>query len=196
AEEGIVLCNEQGFANLLEQSRNYRAYAMVQQGQTDAIARMRESLAAYLATGTALGHPHFLSYLADACGTAARFEEGLAAVAEALALAESTGERSHEAWLHGLRGELLLNRAGARRFRSSIQQQAEESFRRSLKVARRQGAKSFELSAATRLARLLRDTGRVDDGRTILSEVYNWFSVGFDAAELKEAKALLDQLAT
>jgi predicted ATPase/class 3 adenylate cyclase len=194
AEAGFVLCNEHGFANLLEQSKSYREYATVQQGQTDTIAQMREALAGYLATGTALGHAHFLSYLADACGTAAKFEEGLAAVAEALALAESTGERDFEAWLYELKGDLVLNCVDARRFRSSIQQQAEECFRRSLEIARRQGAKSFELRTATSLARLLRDTNRRDEARAMLAEIYNWFTEGFDTADLKDAKILIDEL--
>jgi adenylate cyclase len=194
AEAGIVLCNEQGFANLLEQSKSYREYAMVQQGQTDAIARMREALAAYRATGTALGYPHFLSYLADACRTAARSEEGLAAVGEAIALTESTGERSLEAWLYRLKGELILGRVGARRLRSSIQQQAEECFRKSLEIARRQAAKSLELSTATSLARLLRDTGRRDEAHAMLAEIYNCFTEGFDTADMKDAKALLEEL--
>jgi len=97
ADAGVLLCTEQGFASILEQFRMYRAYAMVRQGEKDAIAQLAEALAAYRATGTArtaLNYPGFLSYLADACRAAAHLKEGLLDdIGEAFALIESTGER-------------------------------------------------------------------------------------------------------
>jgi predicted ATPase len=72
--------------------------------------------------------------------------------------------------------------------------EAENSLRTAIEIARRQGAKLFELRASVSLTRLLRDTDRRDDARMILTEIYNWFTEGFDTADLKEAKALLDEL--
>jgi predicted ATPase len=90
--------------------------------------------------------------------------------------------------VHRLKGELL------RAQNPSKPAQAEDSFRTGIRIARRQKAKSWELRASVSLARLLRDTNRRDAARTILTEVYNWFTEGFDTADLKEAKALLDEL--
>jgi predicted ATPase len=87
-----------------------------------------------------------------------------------------------------LRGELLLMQD------SSNVVEADSCFRTAIEVARRQSAKSWELRATMSLARLLAKQGRRDEARTILSEIYGWFAEGFDTADLKDAKALLDQL--
>jgi predicted ATPase len=71
---------------------------------------------------------------------------------------------------------------------------AEQAFRTAIGVARRQKARSWELRATTSLARLLRDTNRQDEARVMLAEIYNWFTEGFDTADLKDAKALLDEV--
>src|ERR1700719_4192263 len=100
AEAVIAVCREQGFGNILAQATAYRGYALAQQGQTEeGIALMREGLDAQLATGASLFRPTFLAFLAEACGTAGHFEEGLAAVAEGIAIAEKTDERHDEAKL-------------------------------------------------------------------------------------------------
>jgi predicted ATPase len=90
--------------------------------------------------------------------------------------------------LYGLKGELLLMH------NDSKVEQAEECFRRSIEIARTQSAKSYELRATRSLARLLATQGKRDEARTMLAEIYNWFTEGFDTADLKEAKALLDEL--
>ena len=118
AEAAIAVCTEQGFGSILAQATMYRGYALAQQGQTDeGIALMRGGLDAQLATGASLFRPWFLCFLAEAYETAGRFEEGLAAVAEAIAIVEKTGERYNEAELHRLKGELILrafrHRSGA-----------------------------------------------------------------------------------
>ena len=74
--------------------------------------------------------------------------------------------------------------------------EAQRCFQRAIEVARKQSAKSFELRATTSLARLLANQGQRDDARTMLAEIYNWFSEGFDTADLKDAQALLDELGT
>jgi predicted ATPase len=115
-------------------------------------------------------------------------EEGLEVLAEALALVENTGERYMEADLHRLRGELLLELA------PDDHGPAEGAFQQALAVARSQGAKSLELRAAMSLARLRRAQDRTAEARDLLAPVYDWFTKGFDTADLKEAKALLDEL--
>jgi predicted ATPase len=92
--------------------------------------------------------------------------------------------------LYRLKGELLLLQTD---FHAG---QAESCFQRSIEVARLQSAKSWELRATTSLARLLAHQGRRDEARSMLADIYNWFTEGFDTADLKDAKALLDQLAT
>ena len=120
--------------------------------------------------------------------TAGRFEEGLTAVAKGIAIAEETGERLYEAWLLQLKGELLLA------LDSANAAAAEQSFREAIEVSRRQSTRLFELEATTSLAHLLDKQGKRDEARAILADIYNWFSEGFDTADLKDAKALLDEL--
>jgi predicted ATPase len=105
-----------------------------------------------------------------------------------LHLLQQSGECFWEAEIYRVRGELLLKQ------NESNRDEAQASFERAIHIARGQTAKSLELRATTSVARLLRDTGRRDDARTMLAEVYNWFTEGFDTADLKDAKALLDEL--
>jgi predicted ATPase len=126
--------------------------------------------------------------LADACVCTKRTTEGLRAVNEGLQMLGRARRHFEEAELCRLKGELLLLRdAGAR-------PQAESCFRKAVDIARRQQAKSWELRATMSLARLLGDTNRRDEARRTLSEIYGWFTEGFDTADLKDAKALLDEL--
>ena len=131
--------------------------------------------------------PQWKGYLAEALARAGHTEEGQALLDEALAQVQRTGERWNEAELHRLKGELLLQRG-------DDPEEVESCFRRAIEVAQRQEARSWELRATTSLARLLRDQGRVDDAREMLSAIYAWFTEGFDTPDLVEAKALLDEL--
>jgi predicted ATPase len=126
--------------------------------------------------------------LAEACGKAGRPEEGLLAVAKALARGAKTGAVYYQAELHRLEGELRLDRDPADALA------AEASFRRAIEIARRQQAKSWELRAATSLARPRREQGRRAEARELLAPVYGWFTEGFDTADLKDAAALLGEL--
>jgi predicted ATPase len=130
-----------------------------------------------------------LAFLAEAHGKAGQAEEGLALLDEAQGLVAKTGERTAEAEVHRVKGELLLARS------PSDPTQAEVSFREALEVARRQSAKSFELRAATSLARLWQRQGKRDEARDLLAPVYAWFTEGFDTKDLRDAKALLEELA-
>lgn len=127
-----------------------------------------------------------LGALAEAQAQAGQPESGLATLAEAFALIEETDEHYCEAELYRLKGELLLLMDDA--------SGAEASFEQAMKVAHRQQAMSWELRAATDLARLLQKQGRMDGARQALGEIYGWFTEGFDTPDLQEAKALLEEL--
>jgi predicted ATPase len=121
--------------------------------------------------------------------------EGLEAVNEGLEIARRTGIGFGEAELHRLKGELLLlGDSSAASGDSGAASEAARCFHDAIEVARRQSAKSWELRATTSLARLLDKQDRRDEARTMLAEIYGWFTEGFDTDDLKEAKALLDQL--
>jgi predicted ATPase len=111
-----------------------------------------------------------------------------------LAEVDTNGLRFHEAELHRLKGELLLQQAVGVTGRSPLRIEAEACFHQALDVARRQQAKSLELRAAMSLGRLGRRQGKRDGAHQLLAEVYGWFTEGFDTADLQEAKALLDEL--
>src|SRR5215469_9699422 len=117
-----------------------------------------------------------------------RLDDGLDAVAEALAAADAHGDDHYRAEMHRLKAELLLRR------NDSNDAEAHRCFERAIEVARKQSAKSLELRATTSLARLLASQGRREEARAMLANIYNWFTEGFDTANLKDAKALLDEL--
>ncbi|MBI3328338.1 MAG: hypothetical protein HYZ81_16745, partial [Nitrospinae bacterium] len=119
-------------------------------------------------------------------------EEGLRVLAEALALVNAGGERRHEAELYRLKGELLLQSGGRG---SEHHTEAEACFHQALDVARRQEAKSLELRAAMSLSRLWQQQGKQAEARALLAPIYDWFTGGFDTADLREARALLEELA-
>jgi predicted ATPase len=116
-------------------------------------------------------------------------EAGLTTLAEALALVEKTGERWYEPEMYRLKGALLLQQS------LDNQVEAENCFHHAISIARSQQAKSFELRTATSLARLWHQRGKRQEAYDLLAPVYNWFTEGFDTADLQDAKALLDALA-
>ncbi len=164
-----------------------RGWLLAKDGQPDGIAVMREAMAKIASTRFALARSMFGSMLADACVSLGQFDEALSEVDEILPVTR-TEERYYEAELNRLRGELLLKRG------NTEQGVAEDCFRRAIDVAKKQGAKSWELRATTSLARLLAKQGKRDQSRAMLAEVYGWFTEGFDTADLKGAKSLLDEL--
>jgi predicted ATPase len=149
---------------------------------------MRQGLAAWQATGQELGRPTFLVLLAEAYGKVGQSEAGLSMIAEALALMDKIGECGQEAELYRLQGELLLARSVGH------DTEAETSFHQALDIARRQQAKSLELRAATSLSRLWQQQGKRTEAHALLAPIYDWFTEGFDTADLQEAQALLDEL--
>jgi len=128
----------------------------------------------------------FLTLLADAYGKMQQPQDGLKQLVEAIGVTDRTEGRYYEAETHRVRGGLFLSMHddGA----------AEASFREAISIAQHQSAKTWELRAAMSMARLWRDQGKRDEARDLLAPVYGWFTEGFDTRDLKEAKALLDEL--
>jgi predicted ATPase len=189
AESLIALSAERGFPNVLSFATGLRGWAIAKQGRNeDGIALIQEGLTASRAIRAELVRPYFLCLLAEACRETGRLDDGLSVLTEALAAADEHENRSYEAEMHRLKGELLLRQD------QSNAPEAQRCFERAIEIARNQSAKSWELRATISLARLLRDTGRRDKARTMLADIYGWFTEGFDTADLKDAKALLDQL--
>lgn len=188
AKEVVTLSNEYGFRDPLAIGNIMRGWCLCALGQAEeGIALLLEGLTTCRAGGRKLMIPFFLMTLAEAYGMAAQPQLGLDQLAEADRLVETTHERWPEAELHRLRGTLLLS--------MHEHAAAENSFHRALEVAERQGAKFWELRAALDLARLWRDQGKRSKARDLLSPVYGWFTEGFDTCDLKDAKALLLDLA-
>jgi len=189
AEAAIALCTEQGFGGILAQATIFRGIALREQGQTqEGIALIQRGSAASRATGAALFQSNYLICQTESFLKAGRFEEGLATAAEAIAKMAETGERLFEAELLWLKGELLLG------LDSSNVAAAEQFFRGAIEVSTRQGTKLFQLRATIRLGRLLDKQRKRDEARAMLEEIYNCFTEGFDTGDLKDAKALLDEL--
>jgi predicted ATPase len=135
-----------------------------------------------------LAQPWFLGLLAEAYSILGKSEEGLLVLNEALELVNKHRECHYEAELHRLRGELLLAQV------IPDAHQAEACFQHAISVAQNQSAKSWELRAATSLARLWQQHGKRQEAYDLLAPVYNWFTEGFDTADLQDAKALLQDL--
>ncbi|HJY79831.1 MAG TPA: AAA family ATPase [Candidatus Binatia bacterium] len=194
AAAAVALCTEQGFAYYLAWGTVMQGWVLAEQGQRGAgIAQMRQSLAALRATGAELRQPYYLAMLAAACGKAGKAEEGLTALAEALDRVNKTGERFYEAELYRLKGELTL-KSQVQGSKFEVQKEAEECFRKAIEIARRQDAKMLELRISVHLARLWQQRGKKRQARQLLAKIYSWFTEGFDAADLQDAKTLLDEL--
>jgi class 3 adenylate cyclase/tetratricopeptide (TPR) repeat protein len=186
AERAIVVASQRGFSTELAISTFFRGRALVGLAKVDeGIDEMRHGIALFNSTGA--DTPNYMAVpLADALRRSGDLEDGLRLLAEAQAAAHKTGELFYEPELCRVRGDLiqLLGPDG----------DAETSYRVAIRIAREQSAKSWELRAATSLARLLERKGRSAQARAVLVEVYGWFTEGFQSADLKDAKALLDQL--
>jgi predicted ATPase len=188
AEEAMARIEELGLANLSTLATTYHGATLIAQGRyEEGIAGMRQGISLWRATG---GTPlnWYLCLLGSGLGRAGRPQEGLDVVEEGLASVARTGQRFADPPLHHVKGELLLAQ------NPSDVAEAERCFRTAIGIARRQSARSPELRATTSLARLLNEQGRRDEARRTLAEIYGWFTEGFDTADLKDAKALLDEL--
>jgi class 3 adenylate cyclase/predicted ATPase len=170
-------------------------WALAETGQAqEGLTQMRQGIADWRASGHELEVPHFLGLLAEAHGRTSQPAEGLEVLTEALTIVERSGERFWEAELQRVYGELSLRVAAPATRRSPVLASAEESFQKAIEIARRQRAKSLELRAVTSLSRLLQKQSKKEEARQMLAEIYGWFTEGFDTADLKDAKALLEEL--
>jgi len=195
AEATVALSSEQGFPSYLGWGGVVLGWTMAEQGHLEeGIAQIHHGLSDYEATGAVLGRPGLLALLADAYGKAGQASAGLDRVAEALALAEKTGEHVDDAKLYRLKGDLLLRQSNEGRSPPTGHDEAEACFHKAIEVARAQGAKALELQAALSLARLWQQQGKSDAARNVLAEIHGSFTEGFDLADWKQAKAMLDDL--
>jgi predicted ATPase len=191
-EAALTFSIEYGFS--LEWGTILRGWALADQGQgEEGLVQMHQDLDGYRATGGELARPYFLTLLTEAYGKVGQAEEGLSALAEALTLVNKTGERFYEAEVYRLKGTLTLQ-SKVQGPRSKVEKEAEECFLKAIEIAHRQQAKSWELRAVMSLARLWQQQGKKEEAHRMLSEIYGWFTEGFDTKDLQEAKVLLEEL--
>jgi tetratricopeptide (TPR) repeat protein len=186
AEELLLIATEHGMPFAAANVAILRGWALADEGRgQEGLAEMSRALPAFEGSPAAT-----LLYgrLADSYRKNGRAEEGLATVATALRETERSGERTAETELHRVKGDLLLMRD------PPDEAEAERCFRTAIDIARRQKARFFELRATTSLARLLKRQGKIEEARVILAEIYNWFTEGFEFADLKDAKTLIEEL--
>ncbi|HEV2546226.1 MAG TPA: AAA family ATPase [Stellaceae bacterium] len=197
AEQSALECNieimaiakEQSFALVLAGANLGFATGLSRSGKTvEGLALARQAFAYVAATGFTSGQTQGLALLGYCCERAGEIDEALSLLDTGLEMANATDERFFEAELHRLKGEWLAEHRGAHL-------EAAGCYQRALAVARQQEAKLFELRASTSLARLRRDQGKLTEARDLLAPIYGWFTEGFDTPDLKEAKALLEELA-
>jgi predicted ATPase len=187
AKQLAAVATEQGFPFWRALGAIFRGWAEVRNGNvTEGGSLLRSGSSAYRATGAELAIPYYTTFLAAACAIAGQIEEGVTLLDEALHIAGRTGERWYAAELNRHKGQLLL--------RQGHPEAAEKLYFNALGIAREQEAKLWELRAATSFARLRRDQGRPAEARDLLAPVYGWFTEGFDTPDLKEAKAMLDEI--
>jgi len=187
AEEAIAISVENEFASIDHRARFFRG-ALLGQGDDPrlGIELMRDAVTAAEENFERNRRTVYLCHAAMANARLGQADIGLGLLDEALQMAETTGERFFEAELHRQRGMVLLS--------LGQKSEAEAELRRAIIIAQRQQARWWELRAATSLAKHLRDEGRYDDARSVLKPAFEWFAEGFDTPDLKDAKALLDQL--
>jgi len=183
----VAVATDQGFPFYRATGAIFRGWVKAKNANvTEGLSLLRAGSSAYCATGATAWMPLYIALLAAACEIGGQIEEGAAQLDQALQLVERTGERWFAAELNRHRGRLLLRQGQA--------EAAEELYLRARGIAREHEAKLWELRAAVSLARLWRDQGRRAAGRDQLAPVYGWFTEGFATPDLKEAKALLDEL--
>jgi predicted ATPase len=189
ADTLLTLASVQGFPLYMGHGTCWRGWALAMQGQGKVgLAQLRQGLAAVVATGQTLSQPFHLVLLAEAAGYVGQVEEGLRLLAEALTAFEASGRGDWLAEAYRLQGELLLRQA------VPDAAQAEVGFHQALAVACRQQSKSLELRAAMSLSRLWQQQGKQVEARALLAPLYDWFTEGFDTADLQEARTLLEAL--
>jgi len=187
AEACIRISQEHGLPVLLAWGKSLYGIALVEQGHTEeGISELRQGIADSRTTGYESGNSAWLTHLAEAYWKAGWPEKGLTVIAEALDIFEKSGEHFWEAEIHRVKGELLLIQGD--------EAEAEASFKKAIEVTWRQFTRSWELRATMSLCRLWQIQGKSAEARQLLEKIYGWFTEGFDTGDLREAKALLDEL--
>lgn len=211
----LPLARKHGFPMWVGFGMALQGWVLAEEGcREEGIKQMRQGAVAWQTTGAEVWRPYLLALPVEAYKAVRQIEEGLALVSEALTLVDARGERFHEVELYRLKGELLLEAAyrmqnderkaeqtgydPAPIQHSSLtvhrSTEAEAYFFKAIEVAQKQQAKSWELRAVMSLARLWQSQGKQKEALKLLSEVYHWFTEGFDTKDLQEAKALLEEL--
>ena len=189
AEAAIALSTEQGFLYYGAIGTMLCGWERGIQGEVEGgIGQIHQGLMNYRSTGAEYICPYFLCMLAEVYGQSGQPTSGLAILADALGRVDHTGERFYEAELHRLKGQLLLQQSSNNATEAAI------CFHQAISIAQNQSAKSWELRAATSLARLWQSQGQQDEARRLLNDIYSWFTEGFETADLIDAKALLEEL--
>ncbi len=189
AQTMIEFSTEQTLSLVVAYGTVLSGWALAERGHPEeGIAQMHRGLAEWTATGSGFFVPLFLASLAEGYHRCGKFEEGLKVLNDAFDVIKRGGEDMWKSELLRLRGMCLLS------ISSNNVPEAEAAFRHAIEVAKRQNARSLELRAATSLARLWQNQGKMAEARDLLAPVYDWFIEGFDTADLKDAKTLLDQL--
>ena len=187
-EELAALAAEHRFPFYVAAAQIYRGWVLSAHDAAHGIETLREGIAAFMDLGSIALRPYFCARIAVLSAASALAPDALGLLDEAQEQVDQSGQRWCEAEVHRSRGELLSG--------LSDTPQAESCFQRSLVTARGQGARLWELRAACSLARLWRDQGKRQEARDLLLPIFGWFSEGFDTVDLKEAKALLEALAS
>ena len=156
----------------------------------DGAQLITSGITALRSTGGTWERPWYLSHLANIYAKLDRFDDAWRYMSEAMVAIETTKERWFEAESNRIAGQIVLLSPEPNAAK------AQEYFERALQIAREQQAKSWELRAAMSMARLWRDQGKRTEACDLLAPIYGWFTEGFDTRDLKEAKALLEQLAS
>ena len=187
AEELLAISTEHRFPFHFGWATAFHGASLTARGQAhEGLSLLTQGLEALRATGAVMNTSIVLMWLAEAYAMVGQPSDGLNCLAEAAQIIETTDERCYEAELHRLRGD-LLNATGD-------PSAAERSYHQALTVAKLQSAKLLELQASISLARLWCKQNRRGEARDLLAPIYGWFTEGFDALDLKEAKLLLEEL--
>ena len=191
AAEEIALADEKGALFWKAAGMMHHSVVLASTGKaSEAVQMFTSAIAAWRSTGATVLLPLFLSYLALAYAKLVRSDDAWRSIGEAMTTMETTKETWCEAEVHRVAGEVALMSP------EPDAAKAEAYFEHALAVARQQQAKSWELRAAMSMAHLWRDQGKSQQARELVAPVYGWFTEGFDTLDLKEAKALLEELAS
>jgi class 3 adenylate cyclase/predicted ATPase len=189
AKKTVTLSTEQGFTHWLTTSKILQGWAMAELGEGEkSISMMTDGISAWKATGAQVFGLHCFALLAETYCKSGQTEEALATLEEAISLSQKNNERLYLPEVYRIKGEILLSRS------ETNMDEAEDCLRQSLSIARFQNAKILELRSTMSLYRLLEKKGLREEGQNMIKGIYDWFTEGFDTADLKKAKVLLEEL--